>query len=446
MSERARRWGPLLVLSVVVGGLLLWGGWRWWEVRRHRAEMAEIEEDMENGRHATASRKLNSLLARRPDSDEALYLLGTCEMSRGRAELADDAWARVPPDSLFAARAILGRMQIQMERGRLTEAERIIRDALDDPRVDGSNLPILLGPVYCQEGRLAETLRSIEVRWDALDRAGEGASEPAINLVRGYIELRQSPMPVDVIRSALDQAAVSAPDDDRVWLGRANLAIREGEYDEAARWIDAGLRRRPDDVPVWRARLDWAVATNRVAEAREALKHLPVEETTPAEVPRLAAWLAARRGNLAAERRALERLVEVDPSDAAALDRLAELSIREDQPAHAAELRARRAEIDRLKARYEKLHRRNQPARDAEEMARLAEQIGHPFEAVAFLTIATAVAPDRVDLRRELARLRRQSRSIDDPRRTLADALGDELREPIPVSAARPNERGSLTD
>ena len=253
MSERARRWGPLLVLSVVVGGLLLWGGWRWWEVRRHRAEMAEIEEDMENGRHATASRKLNSLLARRPDSDEALYLLGTCEMSRGRAELADDAWARVPPDSLFAARAILGRMQIQMERGRLTEAERIIRDALDDPRVDGSNLPILLGPVYCQEGRLAETLRSIEVRWDALDRAGEGASEPAINLVRGYIELRQSPMPVDVIRSALDQAAVSAPDDDRVWLGRANLAIREGEYDEAARWIDAGLRRRPDDVPVWRA-------------------------------------------------------------------------------------------------------------------------------------------------------------------------------------------------
>ena len=50
-----------------------------------------------------------------------------------------------------------------------------------------------------------------------------------------------------------NQAASLAPDDDRVWLGRANLAIRTGAYDEAKRWLDACLKRRPEDVPVWRA-------------------------------------------------------------------------------------------------------------------------------------------------------------------------------------------------
>src|SRR3954470_22511382 len=121
VSQSARRWGLLLLLAVVAGGLLSWAGWKWWEVRRSRRALAEIEEEIDNGRHGTAARKLIALLARQPDSDEALYLLGTCEMARGRTEAADTAWARVPPDSPFAPRAILGRMQLQMERGRLAD-------------------------------------------------------------------------------------------------------------------------------------------------------------------------------------------------------------------------------------------------------------------------------------------------------------------------------------
>src|SRR5262249_33061464 len=159
--------------------------------------------------------------------------------------------------------------------GRLAEAEQVIREALDDPRIDGSRLAIALGPMYCQQGRLEEILRLIAARWEDLDRKGEGASESAIELVRVHIELRRTPIPVEVIRSDLDPAARLNPQDDRIWLGRANLAVRVGSYDEAARWLDACLKRRPADVPVWRARLDWAVATDRVAEAREAMAHLP---------------------------------------------------------------------------------------------------------------------------------------------------------------------------
>jgi tetratricopeptide (TPR) repeat protein len=263
----------------------------------------------------------------------------------------------------------------------------------------------------------------IEARWDALDRAGEGDSPEAINLVRTHIGLRQSPVSIAVIRSTFDQAGRLAPEDDRVWLGKANLAIRVGAYDEAARWLDSCLRRRPADRPVWRARLDWALATDRVAEVQEALEHLPAEESTPAQVERLAAWLATRRGDDAAERRALERLLAADPTEVAAWDRLAERAMREGRPARAAELRRRKAEIDQLTARYHKLYQRNQPIRDAVTMAHLAEQLGRRFEAKAFLTVATAAAPDRHDLRRDLARLKQRTPILDEAGRTLAEVI-----------------------
>jgi tetratricopeptide (TPR) repeat protein len=320
-------------------------------------------------------------------------------------------------------------MRIETDRGRLAEADQIIRNALDDPRIDGSSLPIWLGHFYGQQGRLDENLRMIESRWEVLDRAGEGTSEPAINLVRAHIDLRRNPVPAEVAGSALDQAARMAPEDDRIWLGKANLAIRAGSYDEAERWLDACLRRRPEDGPVWRARLDWAVAANRVAEARKALKHLPAEVSTPAQIHKLAAWFAAQRGDVESERRALERLIAADPADFVALDRLAELAVKNGQPDRAAGLRRERAESERRIARYQHLHMRHQPSRDAAEMARLAEQLGQRFEARAFLTLAVANDPNRDDLRRDLDRLNQRAETIEGPGRTLADLLAPELGE-----------------
>jgi tetratricopeptide (TPR) repeat protein len=422
----------VLLLALVAGGVL-WGRWKSWEIHRHRRAMVEVGEEIANGRHGTAARKLISLLAQQPDWDEALYLLGTCEMARGRPQAASEAWDRVPPGSPLAPQAILGGVRIRMERGRLAEAEQIIRKALDDPRIDRSSLPMLLGLVYGQQGRLKETLRVIESRWEALNQAGEGTSEPAIKLVRAHIDLRRSPVPTEDLGSALDRAARTAPEDDRIWLGKANLAIRAGSYDEAARWIAACLLRRPEDGSVWRARLDWAVAANRVAEAREALKHLPAEGSTPAQVHKLAAWFAARRSDVESECRELERLIAADPADFAALDRLAELALKNGQPDRAARLPREKTEIERRIARYQQLHVRHQPRRDAAEMARLAEQLGQRFEAKAFLTLAVANDPDRDDLRRDLDRLNQRADTIEGPGRTLANLLApelDDVREP----------------
>lgn len=169
------------------------------------------------------------------------------------------------------------------------------------------------------------------------------------------------------------------------------------------------------------------IAANRIDDVKLAFKHLPADISTPDQVHRLSAWLAAKSGDSVTERRELEHLIAFDPSDLTAIDRLAQLAENDGQPDRAAELMRKKAEIDRLRGRYEKLYERKQPIRDAIKMARLAEQLGRRFEARVFLTVAISDAPDRADLRQDLGRLsqsssaglvrpdRRQSQSTTSP-------------------------------
>jgi thioredoxin-like negative regulator of GroEL len=439
---RFNRIAGTFVVTLAVIGLVFWLASAWRRLARDQAAMAEILAEIDNGRFGLAARSLGDFLARSPSSDEALYWLGFCEKERGRTEEASKAWASVPPTSRYAPKATAGRLEIEILRGRLADAEQLVRDALHDPRVDGSGLSILLGPVYCQESRLDEALRLIEARWEHLDEQGEGGSEKAVNLVRLHIELLSTPMPVEVMRGFLDQYAQKSPDDDRVWLGRANLAIRVGEIEEAERLLEECWARRPDDYPVWRARLNCGLATGSLDQVQAALGHLAAVESTPAQVQKLTAWFARKRKDVALERKALGRLIELDPLDLSAWDRLIELTA---PPAE--DLRRRKADFERMLARYQKLHRRNQPARDAEEMARLAGQLGRWFEAKVFLTLALAADPKRDDLRGDLVAVRQRTEVTKDIGRTLAGVLNSELdgtiemepfmTEPLPIRGGR---------
>jgi enediyne biosynthesis protein E4 len=424
-GHRARM--TLVLLPAVLAAALIGGGWKLWEIRRIRRDMAEIKREIQSGRHGHAARKLELLLAWKPDSGEAAYLLGVCHKARGQAQAAYQAWERVSPASSFGAQAIRGRMELLIERGRLTDAERLIIEATADPRFDGSEVRLFLGLVYSLQGRVEEGKQLIETCWERLNEAGEGASERAILLVRLHIQLWREAPSVEGVRSFLDQAALSAPDDDRGWLGKAKLAIRQGMYDEAAKRLEACLQRRPGDIPVWRTRLDWALATHRLAAVRQALSHLRVEDSTPAEIQRLTAWLAAYCGDLDSERRARECLSSVNPCDFESFDRLVAIAQKEGKADRAHDLRRQKLELDRLLARYDRLYKRNQTIRDAAEMASLAEQLGQPFQAKVLLTIAIATELEHRDRSEAIVRSSRQVSTTQSPVGTLADLLAEEL-------------------
>jgi tetratricopeptide (TPR) repeat protein len=314
-------------------------------------------------------------------------------------------------------------MQLSYQSGEFAAAERLVKHAALDRRNDRTAVRVLLVRVLSDQGRTDEAERLIEDRWSHLNALGEGALEPALKLLLEHIGLTLKATPVESVRTVIERAGRLAADDDRVWLGRANLAIRIGAYDQAEQWLDACRRLRPDDLAVWRARLNWGIASNRVGEVRAALEHLPAAEATPAEVGRLKVWLAANRRDAGAERRELEHLLASAPADRAALDRLAEIMEMEGEPAQAVELRRKKRDIDGLQDRYEKLYDRKQPIRHAVEMAHLAERLGRRFEARAFLTLAIAATPDREDLRRDLARLGPSPGGIAHQGRTLAEVL-----------------------
>jgi tetratricopeptide (TPR) repeat protein len=296
-------------------------------------------------------------------------------------------------------------MRLSQESGRLAEAERLVRVAAEDPRNDRTSLLAGLVPIMIDLGRRDEAIELIEDRWEYLNAHGQGALDPAIKLLLRHVELTTGAVAIDAVRTSLDKAAKLAPDDDRVWLGRANMAIRTGEMKDAERWLDQCEKKRPDDRAVWRARLEWAMATNRTDAVERALTHMPDVAPRSADGHRINAWLAGHRGDLAKERLELELLIAADPGDLSAFDRLIDLHKKESQPALAAEVLQKRNAVSELLDRYIMLHGRKQPIRDAEELAQIAAQLGRRFEEGGYLTIAVYQEPARKDLNEKLRNL-----------------------------------------
>jgi tetratricopeptide (TPR) repeat protein len=293
-------------------------------------------------------------------------------------------------------------MRLLQEDGRLAEAERLVSEAARDRRNHRTSLRVGLVPILVESGRQAEAIELIEDHWEYLNSLGQGALDPAIQLLLRHIEVTTGAAASDAVQTSLDEAARRAPGDDRVWLGRANLAIRTGDMKDAEQWLDSCERKRPDDRAVWRARLEWAMATDRIDAVERAMTHLPDVASLSAARHRIHAWLAGHRGDLAKERSELELLIAADPGNLSAFDRLIDLHKKGSQPALAAEVFRKRNAVRELLGRYMMLHGRKQPIRDAEELARIAEQLGRGFEARGFLTIAVFQEPGREDLREKL--------------------------------------------
>ncbi|HZW32679.1 MAG TPA: FG-GAP-like repeat-containing protein, partial [Isosphaeraceae bacterium] len=295
-------------------------------------------------------------------------------------------WARVPLKSPFGVKAALERaLTLINDLGRYAEGELVLTEALACAGPDAAQIRSTLSQLYYWEGRLEEVRRLNQVGWSrSPDRAGD---------LRELWRIDHSALRLEPIQEAVDQAGRTAPDDDRVWLVRANLALRAGRFVEAAQWLDACRKRRPDDPAVWRAVLRLACATDRNEEARQALAHLPAEVFSLTEVLKLRAWFAARAGHSEAERVALEQLIEQVPGDAEALERLAALASRSGQAGKAAEYGRRKAEADRVRERYYRLLESPGPITRFAELGGLAEKLGRRFEASGWWLLSATGRP-----------------------------------------------------
>jgi hypothetical protein len=296
--------------------------------------------------------------------------------------------------------------------GRLAEAERSFVAVLAAGGPGAVEARRGLAEVLWIEGRFDEVRELVETSWRAASGSSSPAPDEAEALLGFALALAHNPLPIERLRAEVERAAALAPQDDRVWLAQAQLALRTGRFSQAAERLDACERARPDDPAVLRARLDWAVATDHADVVLATLARLRSEEIAPARAQRLRAWLAARDGDTGAERIALEHVVATEPSDLPALARLAELAATSGRADEAARLRRRKAERDDLLHRYRGLFRDAAYPSRAVEMAPLAEALGRRFEAMALWTIALRYDASSVAACAALERLA-QDRAMD---------------------------------
>jgi len=395
-----RRWRPWALASgIVIAVVAAWQCLRILDSWRLESSLKAAKDAIAVRSTGVARKLLADASARSPGNAEVEFLLGACEQSLGRLAAAEEAWSRVPHGSPLAPHAALFRARLVLEHDRFADAEGLLLDALRGSRAHATEACETLVNLYKLQGRFSEArtlvLGALEIYPDRTA------------VIRELEKLgSNSPVMFDVVRSTLEKASRNAPNDDRIWLGWANLATRSGKFVEAKRWLEACLQRRPNDGAVWRAWLDWALATQDEVEVERALRHLPEDRLSPPEVLSLRAWFAARAGDTAWERRVQEEMVAIETGNLRALERLADLVLADGQAERAAQLRERRSELNRIKLQYENMVLKLDP-RDAPEAARLAETLGRCIEAQVLWSIVLRNVPGSGEAREAVKRLKK---------------------------------------
>ncbi|WP_435008291.1 FG-GAP-like repeat-containing protein [Tundrisphaera lichenicola] len=347
--------------------------------RQLRAGVEEARREMSSGRLAEARAKLTALAGQWPDRGDVLLPLGQSEEALGHPEQALKAWEQVPASDPNYVPAVESLASVRINLGRFTPAESLLIKALREvPASDRYPLIRALARLLRMEGRFAEIGQVLIAGWGCAPNPSE--------LLQDLWQNDTEPVAVDAWKLFLDAAD---DQDDRVWLGRAHHALESGRLDEAATWLDRCKSRRADDPAVARASLALAMASDDEARFREAANLIPAEDLSPSMVANLRVWLASRGGDLEAERRELSRLVEIQPSNTQALERLAVLAREAGDTGEAERLQRARAEIDRAKDYIHKLVVRKIEFRSvAGELARLSGLLGRHFDEHAWSLVA----------------------------------------------------------
>ncbi|MGE3818260.1 MAG: FG-GAP-like repeat-containing protein, partial [Isosphaeraceae bacterium] len=399
-----RRWARRISGAVVLIGLawfLIHAAVGWWA----RAELVRAGSELALGKVDQARGRLNRILTVRPSMAEVYHQLGLCEEAAGRPDLALACWARITPGSPVFSKAARNRdrlLQDFLDRGRFGALEELLVVVRQGAGADALEATRSLIRLLRFQGRFDEVKRLLREEW----AAAEDPSRP----LRELWALDAEPPPLGMVEGILDRAASRAPDDDRVWLGRANLATWAGRFDEADTLLTNCLARRAEDPAVWRSRLAWARAAGRPAAAGEAVARLPSDRIETVEALELEAWFAAEREDRAAERRALELLVSESPGNARALDRLATLAVEAGEVDHAAALRRRKRYADQARELYRKSLANDATTIDLPTVGRLAESLGRWFEARGWWSLVLRFKPNDLEASAAIERLaRRQS-------------------------------------
>jgi len=423
------RWLGITTVLLGLGWVLFTRPAAWNDLVQLRLAQQEIAR----GQLAAAHRRLAALAARPGALDgSADYWLGICEALSGRPDAALRAFARLPEGFVFDPVGAYHEAKAHLSQGRLRAAERRLEETLARGGPGLDRIRDLLSEIY-----------QIEVRFDdakLLLRASIADAKDPIRVLKELSNLEMDRLPYEGLQGALEKAGQLAPEDDRVWLGKGRLAIEAGRWDEARQWLSR-CKRGLADAAVWRAWIALARGSGRPDEALEAARQLGSGNIDLGERLALEAWLHEQSGDARAETSTLEQWLRLEPADTRALERLTELAQRAGQSDRVADLRHRKAEVERALAAYRQLLRRKEPPRGAAvrfELARWADASGRRIEARVLYAWSLAADLDQPPVQEAIARLDR----MDAQRQLERTSREEPWAHAATVALPHPLERG----
>jgi tetratricopeptide (TPR) repeat protein len=360
---------------------------RWHAREQFRAELRQAQQEIDRGRLAAARRRLTELDQRWPGRGDTLLPLARVERAGGKPERAVVALERVSPSDPRSVEAVELLGHLLMDLGRFAPAEALLLKALAAaPEVERSPLLLTYARLLRVEGRHSEVSDVLKAAWDH-------ASDPPM-VLQDLLFNDLEPVPADGWKLQLD---AGDNQDDRVWLGRGRHALLIGRFGDAEPWLRKCLERRPDDPSVWTAILDLALTTRNPGRFWEAAGKILATRLSERETASIRARIASIGGDRSLEKRELSRLVEVEPSNSRALERLAVMAIEDGDREEADRLHRRKALIDQAKDRIRRfgimmmLDFRSK----AGELVEISATLGRPFDEQAWLLVASAAAEGR---------------------------------------------------
>ncbi len=362
---------PTTVLLALAGRSI------WTRYRESRLD--DIRRVMDERRYLDALGELNRLARFAPGDGEIWYRIGMCERSLGRLKKAAAAWRKISADSRFRPLASLEGAKLALSQGKLADAEEILESGAGLKTFEGAKL---LARILQVEGRIDDVKRLYRAVWNPWD-------DP-IGVLSELWKLDVEAFPIERTQKYLDQLARDAPDDDRILLARAHLAILQGDFTEARRMLEECARRRPNDFAIWKGKLKVALLTDSIDDAIAASKRIPISELLDTTIDDVRARLAALSGDESFERSVLLDRLKREPGSVVTLDRLAELAVRAGESDRSIEFRRRGAVVREIRKKYEDILAQKEPRKRSVELADLADRLGMRFEAERWAILGAA--------------------------------------------------------
>ncbi|MBI1322425.1 thioredoxin [bacterium] len=371
-------------------------------------------------------------------NDHLDYLLGLCQEKTGRRDLAIVNWNDLTPGTRFFDEATLRVAEWYEDDGKLYDAETRYRKALEAEGPMRTEIRHALMQLLWMEGRLEEARPLIRRNLVENERKHGPNDSRTVAVLRAHMTLDLEVYPVEHVRKRIEAAAARSPEDRGVALGRAYLAMRTGQSEEARTILANLAETNTGDEAVAFAQFLEAIDRGDWKAVDETRKRFAPDLPQPSLSARAAALVAAGRGGKQQAIQILETCLEANPGEFTVIDRLAEAYVDAGNREKAAALRSKRLNLDHDRREYANRVGVDLKA-EASTMADLAERLGRYFEAAAFVRMMLGKAPADAKLLDRARRLRARDEA------TRQNAKYWEMADSVsaPSSEVEPSPRNS---